>query len=184
MKSKMAYVLVFVGTLVLSEVIMMVLAMVKPEIFQKSATTVAPTPTAALSHKDSTHVEKVDSLMTPEAMVEKHDEANMQTLELAQKSDSVSLLLSKLKISEKRIADLESRIPGEIKKSQAGDSTSTKDRKMLVKMLESMSPENAARIIESFRDTDAREILMGIKSRQAGKILSAMNIDRASKLMR
>jgi flagellar motility protein MotE (MotC chaperone) len=182
----MMYVYVFVGTLVLAEITMMLLAMVKPEIFERKRT-MADNPNVAAVQKpvhDATHALLPDSASAAEKTAVNPDGKNDESFALTQKSDSIDMLLSELEVSKKRIAELDSKSRPAMTPTAMNDSAKTKDRKMLVKMLEAMSPENAARIVESFQDPDAKAILMGIKARQAGKILSAMNVERASKLMR
>jgi flagellar motility protein MotE (MotC chaperone) len=106
-------------------------------------------------------------------------------LALQQKSDSITFLLGKLQDMEKKLLTAQDKSGAQPVNASSTDTLgTTKDRKLLVKMLEAMSPENAAKVLESFKDTDAKSIILGIKSRQAGKILSAMAPDRAGKLMR
>jgi flagellar motility protein MotE (MotC chaperone) len=186
MQSKMIYVYVFVGTLVLAEVVMMLVAMVKPEIFEGSKATADSTVVAAdQKHApDTSHGVLPDTVLKEEVTSILHGDANKESVTLGQKSDSIALLLSKLKATEKRLAELEPSSRSTAVPVLVSDSAKAKDRKMLIKMLETMSAESAARIVESFQDPDAKAILMGIKAKQAGKILGAINADRASKLMR
>jgi flagellar motility protein MotE (MotC chaperone) len=51
-------------------------------------------------------------------------------------------------------------------------------------MLEAMQPESAARVLRDMPDEDVKNLLLNVKRKQAAKILSALDPDRAAKIMR
>jgi len=71
-----------------------------------------------------------------------------------------------------------------LKSAPPADSTAVDEIKVKAKLLEAMNPENAAKILTNLNDTEVKGLLMKMKNRQAGKILSALEPDRAARIMR
>jgi hypothetical protein len=59
-----------------------------------------------------------------------------------------------------------------------------KERKAMVKMLESMAADNVVKLLQGMSDEEVKELLLSLKTKQAAKILAALDPDRAAKLIR
>jgi hypothetical protein len=64
------------------------------------------------------------------------------------------------------------------------DGKDTEDMRTMAKMLESMSPEDAARILQSTTDKEVREAILLVNRRQAARIMSLLDPDRAARIMK
>jgi hypothetical protein len=60
----------------------------------------------------------------------------------------------------------------------------TQEMQTMAKMLESMSPEDAARILQSTTDKEVREAILLVNRRQAARIMSLLDPDRAARIMK
>lgn len=60
----------------------------------------------------------------------------------------------------------------------------TEELQTMAKMLESMSPEDAARILQSTTDKEVREAILLVNRRQAARIMSLIEPDRAARIMK
>lgn len=60
----------------------------------------------------------------------------------------------------------------------------TEEMQTMAKMLESMSPEDAARILQSTTDKEVREAILLVNRRQAARIMSLLDPDRAARIMK
>jgi flagellar motility protein MotE (MotC chaperone) len=69
-------------------------------------------------------------------------------------------------------------------RTTASDSARAKESKSFAKMLESMPAEQAVRILKGLDDGEVKSVLLSVKKRQAAKILSALDPDRAARMMR
>jgi flagellar motility protein MotE (MotC chaperone) len=54
----------------------------------------------------------------------------------------------------------------------------------MARLFDGMKPEDAARIMKDLGDEHVKQILLSVKKRQAAKILSALDPDRAARILR
>jgi flagellar motility protein MotE (MotC chaperone) len=174
-------VVLIVGSLVSFLTLLMValgLMSMKPEWFGKAAPAAANS-TAAVTNQapreatlpaggsDSTRTEA--GAATPDSSRPKVD-----TVLVAQ-------LSSKAKRLESQVDSLKQQLHGGKPKV---DTTAQQDWKSTAKLIESMSAEEACKILKEMTDPDVKQVLGKIKKRQAGKILAILDPARAAKLLR
>jgi flagellar motility protein MotE (MotC chaperone) len=90
-------------------------------------------------------------------------------------------LSSKAKVLESQVDSLKLQLQGTTAKV---DTAAKQDWKSTAKLIESMSAEEACKILKEMNDTDVKQVLGKVKKRQAGKILAALDPSRAAKLLR
>lgn len=174
MKSIGIYILLSFVSLFFVIQIALLLVAVKPSLFT-STNNSSPTDTlSTLSEvqNDSPNQQNVDSsanLIKPE---------NQLT---TQNVDSTHSLKQELGNQQKQYEEINLKLPETTKIS---DSTREASNKTKIKLLESMSADNAARIIQQMENDEARILLKTMKKRQAAKILSSLEPEKAIELMR
>lgn len=106
----------------------------------------------------------------------------------SQAKDSTFVLQLALQDERKKSALLADRLRAVMDSSQkalaAADSAQLEQRRFMTKVLESMDPTSAARILGDFPDGDVKSYILTMKKRQAAKILAALQPDRAARIMR
>ncbi|HUN65410.1 MAG TPA: hypothetical protein VMW43_04865 [Bacteroidota bacterium] len=170
MKTPMLYIAVFTGSLLLLFQVALILLMVKPGLFLGKGA-VAPGAAAV-----------VDTL----AAQAKPPAGGQQAAAAAStgiSADSVQSLRNQLNSARDLIAQMQAQIKPNVP-APAPDSTQMKLHKEKAKLLESMSPENAAHVLKNMDDDDVKNIIMFVKKRQAGKILAMLEPERAAKIFK
>ena len=104
-------------------------------------------------------------------------------------ADSIRTLNLRIEEQQKAIAELTAKAappPRPDSASTPGPSAvdRAKDSKSFAKMLETMPAEQAVRILKGLDDREVKAVLLGVKKRQASKILSALDPERAARMMR
>lgn len=188
MKAILPYVLLMTGTLVASLAIVGGLYFFRPQLFG-----VVQKPPAA-ARKDSSGVRlplaladssrKADSTRTGGA-----DSLKPPLADASRLSDSIRTLQARLAEQEKTIAGLTEKTARAQKSDSSAkpvlsDSARAKESKSFAKMLEAMPAEQAVRILKGLDDREVKAVLLTVKKRQAAKILSALDPDRAARMMR
>ena len=64
------------------------------------------------------------------------------------------------------------------------DTSGTKERKVVAKLLEAMDAQGAAKILHKLDDKEIKEILFAVKKRQAGKILGSLDPEQAARIIK
>jgi hypothetical protein len=193
MKSVLPYILLMTGTLVASLAVIAAIYYLKPGLLgiapkpvpvaaQKDS--VAGKPPVAAAVGDSSAAKKQDSTFVgpPAPPASKPDEAAIS-------ADSIRTLLNKIGEQQKMIVALSgksSRGPQSDSTAHGtvSDSARAKESKSFAKMLEGMPAEQAVRILKGLDDREVKAVLLTVKKRQAAKILSALDPDRAARMMR
>ncbi|HUI10300.1 MAG TPA: hypothetical protein VL221_08230 [Bacteroidota bacterium] len=188
MKSVIPYVLMMTGTLVAALAIVLGLYWLKPGLFG-----VTPGPVAAVAKKDTTAAaapraaadtsgKPAPAGTVPPAAVEKPQD------EAARLADSIRVLQATVQERDSAIARLQGTQAGGVDSAAATkttpDSARAKQSKSFAKMIESMPAEQAVRILKGLDDREVQAILLAVKKRQAAKILSALDPDRAARMIR
>jgi hypothetical protein len=178
MKPVMKYLVVWIVTLVLAVQVILVLYYVKPELFS------VMNPPAAVAAPVS--VKRADSLVAPvdTIRVEQKDSAISESpspVIVTASDDSLKALSAKLEAEMRKEASLEKKLATQ---NAAADSTHAKEIKGKAKLIELMSPEDAAKLLQNLKLAEAKQVLMAVKKKQAGKILSAMEPRIAARMMR
>jgi flagellar motility protein MotE (MotC chaperone) len=93
----------------------------------------------------------------------------------------VAQLSTKAHMLESQVDSLKRQLQGAATKA---DTTVQQDWKSTAKLIDSMSAEEACKILKEMNDTDVKHVLGKVKKRQAGKILAALDPIRAAKLLR
>ena len=191
MKSILPYILLMTGTLVASVALIAAVYFLRPALLglapkavppvaQKDSTSGKPPLAAADSgaakHPDSTFVGP------PAPAAPRADQASPT-------ADSIRTLLNRIGEQQKMIAALTEKSskgsgPDSAAKPAASDSARAKESKSFAKMLEGMPAEQAVRILKGLDDREVKAVLLTVKKRQAAKILSALDPDRAARMMR
>jgi flagellar motility protein MotE (MotC chaperone) len=198
MKSILPYLLLMTGTLVAALAIIAGVYYVRPQLLgvaPKSAQPVAirdsagaKSPLAGTAQKSGATGGKSDSTeVQPDSTF--HGTASLPpakgdaALLLA---DSIRTLISRIDDQQKTIARLtaNSARPDSLPKGSVSDSARAKDSKSFAKMLETMPAEQAVRILKGLDDREVKAVLLAVKKRQASKILSALDPERAARMMR
>ncbi len=103
-------------------------------------------------------------------------------------ADSVQVLRLALEDECKRSATLAEQLRVTMDSTRkaiaVADSGHAATRKSMAKVLESMDPSSAARILKDYPDGDVKQMILTMKKRQAAKILAALEPDRAARIMR
>jgi hypothetical protein len=103
-------------------------------------------------------------------------------------ADSMQVLRLALEDERKRSATLAEQLRVTMDSTRkaiaVADSGHEATRKSMAKVLESMDPSSAARILKDYPDGDVKQMILTMKKRQAAKILAALEPDRAARIMR
>ena len=128
---------------------------------------------------DSLHVARADSLhAAPDSATGKTETPKLEIPRLY--ADTLNEMRRQLAAEQARTQELNRRMTSQ---AQAVDSAREQQRRNFAKMIEAMSAEDAARVLQNMDDSDIRTVLMAVKKRQAGKILGALEPRRVAKLM-
>jgi flagellar motility protein MotE (MotC chaperone) len=127
---------------------------------------------------DSLAVIPGDSIIVIEPVWEDTITAREHTI--AGLRDSIQQYERRLANEDRRIASLEREITAlqAVKNEQ-----NTKERQNMARLLESMPPEDAVRILQTTTDKEVRETLQYVNRRQAARIMSLLEPDRAARIM-
>jgi len=93
----------------------------------------------------------------------------------------VAQLSTKARVLESQVDSLKRQLMNAKPKV---DTTGQQDWKSTAKLIESMSAEEACKILKEMNDSDVKQVLGKVKKRQAGKILATLDPARAAKLLR
>jgi hypothetical protein len=194
MKSILPYIFLMTGTLVAAVAIIGGIYYLKPQLLG-----IVKKPPQASAQKDSTAAHR-DSLAAkpPVAVQSPGTDSTLtgppapvasKTGETVSLADSIRILNSRIDEQKKTIARLTEKAPGgtaqdSVAKSPPSDSAHAKDSKSFAKMLEGMPAEQAVRILKGLDDREVKAVLLTVKKRQAAKILSALDPDRAARMIR
>jgi hypothetical protein len=194
MKSILPYILLMTGTLFGAVAIVGGIYYVKPQLLG----VVQKQPQAA-AHKDSTalHIDS-SAAKPPDAQPAPGADSTLtgppapvaaKTVDPVSLADSILTLNSRIDEQKKTIARLTEKSPGgaagdSAAKGLPSDSARAKESKSFAKMLEGMPAEQAVRILKGLDDREVKAVLLTVKKRQAAKILSALDPDRAARMIR
>jgi hypothetical protein len=64
------------------------------------------------------------------------------------------------------------------------DTAQRPDWKATAKLIESMNPEEAGKVLKQMSDTDVKQVIAKVKAKQAGKILANLEPDRVARIIR
>lgn len=180
MKPFVAYILIVVGSLIAAVLIIFAAYKAKPELFvgtpkanQKPALTVQTS--HSTPSRDTT---RVVSKKTTDSTITVTPQSGVAALQ-----DSVKALLSLLALENEKTKQLENA-EKELPRPTTKDSVKTSDPKAMAKMLDSIKPEQAVKIVNNLSDQEVKELLPFLNKRQVGKILSALDPSRAAKIIR
>ena len=105
-----------------------------------------------------------------------------------------SSLIDSVRSLKTVLKDINAKIEEEAKKSTQLDNTDNQQVKtdssykqwvkQTAKLYESMDPQKAAKIIQSYSDNVARDIIYSMRQKQAAQILSELNPETANKITR
>jgi flagellar motility protein MotE (MotC chaperone) len=167
MKQMIPFIALIFGTFVLAVGVNLAIVVIRPDLFGKNIQAV--TPADSLTERDSSG-RLLDSLRLEATKLE-------QEKSLA---DSIAQMRELLAFETARARDLQEQVTVQ---EQRVDSVSSKKRKDFAKMIETMSAEDAARVLQNLDDEELRAVLTTIKKKQAGKIISAMDARRVAQVM-
>ena len=193
MKSILPYILLMTGTLVAALAIVAGVYYLRPQLLgvapkpaqaapaRDSAGTKSPAVAAAVAQKPDSTGGKPDSTAlagSPPAPA-KRDAATLL-------ADSIRTLMGRIDEQQKVIARLSAKgvEADSLPKGTVSDSARAKESKSFAKMLEGMPAEQAVRILRGLDDREVKAVLLTVKKRQAAKILSALDPERAARMMR
>jgi flagellar motility protein MotE (MotC chaperone) len=154
----------------------------KPELF-------TGVPPSAGSVKDSTSV-KTDTLARTDAVTKGMKDttrapgtANAQDQQTHTGLDTllVSKLTERAHTLEIVVDSLRKHVPENRTKQ---DSLAQSDWKTTAKLIESMSPEDAGKVLKQMSDAEVKQVISKVKTKQAGKILANLEPDRVARILR
>jgi flagellar motility protein MotE (MotC chaperone) len=176
----MKNIIVIVGGVIGSFVLVMGIGVgllyMKPDLFVSM-------PQGGAIAKDSTIV-KTDSLVNASADTA-HVAETEKSKEQRPRSGLDSLLVTKL--TEKAhtlelvVDSLKKQAP--VPRSKP-DSSGQSDWKSTAKLIESMSPEDAGKVLKQMSDAEVKQVISKVKTKQAGKILANLEPDRVARILR
>ena len=171
MKAVMPYIIMISATFILSllvvgGVVYFKATAVKPVNIQSDSIKIVRIDSVEASKPDSSLVVKTDTPAT--------------ILQPVNWKDSVALLRRQLLAQNKKFGDLEKIVE---RNKVDVDSAKNQRKQQFVKLLDSMKPDEAAKVIGNMKDKDIKEILLKVKARQASKILGMMEPKRAARLI-
>lgn len=177
MKPAMKYLVVWIVTLVLAVQVVLVLYYVKPEVFSMLNPSAAASAPVTVKRADSL-VAEVDTIRAEQ----KDSSSSISTspVMMTASDDTLKALAAKLEVEIRKEASLEQKLTAH---NAAADSIHAKEIKGKAKLIELMSPEDAARLLKNLQLNVAKEVLMAVKKKQAGKILSAMEPRLAARMI-
>lgn len=174
------YIPFFVSSLISLSAIMMLLAMVYPEVF-----TIVPV-IGYSAVADSTQVATADTLVAKPDSLQRDshavvaiDTSSMRTsqVEFGTKNEGEDTTVN----ATQQLVQQGVRLP-EVRKSNP-DTLSDADKRKMVQIFESMDAENAARILLKMDDYAIRQVIAAMKKRQSAKILAVLEPDRAARIL-
>jgi len=178
MKQILPFVAVLFGTLVLAVALNVGLMYLSPGLFGGGDSPLGAVDSLHAAVPDSANPVGTDSTMTARDSASVLTVTNATTGEVL--LDSLAQLRELVAFEMARSRELEERL---VREDRAADSLRTKKRKEFAKMIESMSAEDAARILQNLDQGEMQSVLMIVKKKHAGKILSAMDARRAAEIM-
>ena len=179
MKSNIVYAGLFLGSLLVAMEIVLLVVQHAPEQteLKTESTTATAAPPDSLAARVDRKVSKHDSLTTTSKdTVRVHEVVDSKGLR-----DSLALLEAQLAMEQKKVRALSSQVAADTSRS---DTASTKEKKVVAKLLEAMDAQGAAKILHKLDDKEVKEILFAVKKRQAGKILGSFDPERAARIIR
>ncbi len=195
MKAVLPYVLLMTGTLAGAIAIICAVYFFRPQLLgvapkpaqpaalRDTLRTKSPLPPQPVAQKTDSVEVKSDSTVrgAPSPVTGKEDRASLL--------DSIRTLAVRVDEQRKMIEQLTAKGPGHAGSDSTGmhagsDSTRAKDSKSFAKMIETMPAEQAVRILKGLDDREVKAVLLSVKKRQAAKILSALDPERAARMMR
>lgn len=126
--------------------------------------------------------DKEDVLKMMKVLADKEKELNKREDDLKKEEDRLSMLKTSLELSLKEYSAMRNKLQKELVTNSNKNGQPQQGIEHIVKIYESMSPEDAAQRIEKMDNNMAVELLSKIKSKQAGKILGAISADKAANL--
>jgi flagellar motility protein MotE (MotC chaperone) len=189
-KSSLAYIVVFIGSLISAALVVSIVMYLKPELFtsptaEPAAAPVSRTDTAkAVAPKPKEEPPHRQAGPTMAELTRK-DTARNANRDVTALRDSLQHLNSALEQERQKnraaVSDTQVRDSSALARP---DTAGLKDQKSFAKVLEAMQAENAARILKDLPDQDVKRILLNIKKRQAAKIIAGLDPDRVARIMR
>jgi flagellar motility protein MotE (MotC chaperone) len=196
MKAILPYIALFVGSLVIVGAVLGGIYAFQPDLLGFPGETPAQAPAAAPradSTKAAPRAVALPFYGPPLAELRGKDPLNLAR-------DSVAILRDSLRSMERLLAAerlrmdslanartaVNARMADAVKtdSATAPRSRDDKERKAMVKMLESMAADNVVKLLQGMSDEEVKELLLSLKTKQAAKILAALDPDRAAKLIR
>jgi flagellar motility protein MotE (MotC chaperone) len=177
MKQMIPFIALIFGTFVLAVGVNLAIVVIRPDLFGKNIQAVTPADSLKAGGRDSLSLAERDSsgrLL---------DSLRLEATKLEQEkslADSIAQMRELLAFETARARDLQEQVTVQ---EQRVDSVSSKKRKDFAKMIETMSAEDAARVLQNLDDEELRAVLTTIKKKQAGKIISAMDARRVAQVM-
>jgi flagellar motility protein MotE (MotC chaperone) len=148
----------------------------KPELFVHGDPTLAAAADSVKPKSDTLKIRRPDSLEV--VAVAKPQERPGQT-----KQDTLLVTATTEKPrSPGTSVDSLKKIP-QVAKVKS-DSSSQSDWKTTAKLIETMNPEEAGKILRLMSDNEVKQVITKVKRKQAGKILANLEPERAARILR
>lgn len=188
MTSKIIYIVIFLGTFILTTIVIAFLNSQFNNIFQFDFSP----PTKELSTDN--HLSSADSLQLPDAEntgedalnVFNEDELKNSIVEKSGLRDSLNLLKSELEQLKKDEAKIEEQ--NKKNKENTNSNSDKNEYKAWLKktsdLYASMDSKKAAKIIQNYSDNIARDLLYTMNKKKAAEILGELNPEIATRIMR
>ena len=199
MKSKIIYIVSFIAAFLLTTVLIVYLNSTYKNIFQfdfsalpqnVNSTSISDTSKVTLGQlKDFMQNELKNELLDSLRAI--YAGNNHDTIYANQQVDSVlidSLRVLELALKQKNLASVKQIKQKQVEPTQKSemkaktDTSYTRWTKETAKLYESMDPQQAAKIIQSYSDNVARDIIYSMRQKSAAQVLSALNPETANRI--
>ena len=199
MKSKIIYIVSFIAAFLLTTALIVYLNSTYKNIFQfdfsalpqnVNSTSISDTSKVTLGQlKDFMQNELKNELLDSLRAI--YAGNNHDTIYANQQADSVlidSLRVLELALKQKNLASVKQIKQKQVVPPQKSDVKAKTDTsyvrwtKETAKLYESMDPQQAAKIIQSYSDNVARDIIYSMRQKSAAQVLSALNPETANKI--
>lgn len=176
----MKNIIVIAGGSVASFVVLLLLGMgllyMKPELFGSM-------PQETQTVADSAKV-KPDSLAKVTSDTAQVTEA-AKPQEQAPLAGPDTVLVAKLTERARTLETIVDSLKKNIQASRVkSDSLPQSDWKSTARLIESMTPEEAGKILKQMSDTEVKQVITKVKTKQAGKILAMLDPERVARILR
>lgn len=175
MKPFMPYIGIYVGTFIVSVLVVFLLYKAKPELFAGASKADPKTEHAAQTD---------DSGVAPDTTEAETTSVSDSAAVPTRKKNEVAVLQDSIKSLVSLLTQETEKAKKPLPQPTVKEPENASDPKAMAKILDGIKSEQAVKILNNLSDKEVRELFPLLNKRQASKILSALDPSRAAKLIR